>query len=69
MIYFDKVSKIYSDDCEALIDVTLTIEPKEFVSIVGHSGAGKSTLIKMILAEEKPTTGKVFYESSNVHKL
>jgi len=69
MIYFDKVSKVYSDDCVALEDVNLTIEPKEFVSIVGHSGAGKTTLIKLILAEEKPTHGKVFYESANVHKL
>lgn len=69
MIYFDKVSKIYSDDSVALSDITLTIKPKEFVSIVGHSGAGKTTLIKMILAEEKPTAGKVFYESSDVHKL
>ena len=69
MIYFDKVSKIYSDDCVALEDINLAIEPKEFVSIVGHSGAGKTTLIKMILAEEKPSKGGVFYESSNVHKL
>jgi cell division transport system ATP-binding protein len=69
MIYFEKVSKIYSDDCAALEDITLTIEPKEFVSIVGHSGAGKTTLIKMLLAEEKPSHGKVFYESANVHKL
>ena len=69
MIYFNKVSKIYADDCVALEDISLSIEPKEFVSIVGHSGAGKSTLIKMILAEEKPTTGEVFYESVDVHKL
>ncbi len=69
MIYFDKVTKIYSDDCVALSDITLTIEPKEFVSIVGHSGAGKTTLVKMILAEEKPTQGKVFYESAEVHRL
>lgn len=69
MIYFDKVSKIYSDDCVALEDVSLTIEPNEFVSIVGHSGAGKSTLIKMILAEEKPSKGKIFFESKEVHKL
>lgn len=69
MIYFEKVSKIYSDDCVALDDISITIEPKEFVSIVGHSGAGKTTLIKMILAEEKPTHGEVFYESANVHKL
>jgi cell division transport system ATP-binding protein len=69
MIYFDKVSKIYSDDCVALEEVSLTIEPKEFVSIVGHSGAGKTTLIKMILAEEKPSKGKIFFESKEVHKL
>lgn len=69
MIYFDKVSKVYSDDCVALCDVSLTIEPKEFIAIVGHSGAGKTTLIKMILAEESPSKGEVFYESSNVHKL
>ena len=69
MIYFDKVSKIYSDDSVALSDISLKIEPKEFVSIVGHSGAGKTTLIKMILAEEKPTHGRVFYESIDVHSL
>lgn len=69
MIYFDKVSKIYSDTSVALDDVSFTIAPKEFVSIVGQSGAGKSTLLKMLLAEEKPTSGKVFFESSDVHLL
>ena len=49
--------------------MTLTINPKEFVSIVGHSGAGKTTLIKMILAEDRPTRGSVLFESMNVHKL
>jgi cell division transport system ATP-binding protein len=69
MIHFDKVTKIYSDDSVALEDVTLKIEPKEFVSIVGHSGAGKTTLVKMILAEERPTRGTVLFESTNIHKL
>jgi cell division transport system ATP-binding protein len=69
MIVFDKVSKIYSDNSVALEDVTLSIEPKEFVSIVGHSGAGKTTLLKMLLAEEKPSKGKVFFESLDIHKL
>ena len=68
MIYFNKVSKHY-DGCKALDEITMTIEPKEFVSIVGHSGAGKSTLLKMILAEEFPTSGEVFFESLNVHKI
>ena len=69
MIYFDKVSKIYTDDSAALRDVTLSIEPKEFISIVGHSGAGKTTLLKMILAEEKPSSGKVFFDKIDVHQL
>jgi cell division transport system ATP-binding protein len=69
MIYFDKVTKFYNGGAAALDDVTLTIEPGEFVSIVGHSGAGKSTLVKMILAEELPSEGTVFYESSNIATL
>lgn len=69
MIYFDKVSKIYPDNSVALEDVSFTIEPKEFVSVVGHSGAGKTTLVKMLLAEEKPSTGKVFFESTDIHSL
>lgn len=69
MIYFDKVTKKYPGDAFALEEVSLTIEPSEFVSLVGHSGAGKTTLLKMILAEDKPTSGTVFFESANVHKL
>ncbi len=69
VIYYDRVSKIYADDSVALDDVSFSIEPGEFVSIVGHSGAGKTTLVKMLLAEEKPTTGAVFFESINVHEV
>lgn len=69
MIYYDKVSKIYPDKTAALSGVTFTIDPKEFVTIVGHSGAGKSTLLKMLIAEDSPTKGAVYFESSNVHKL
>jgi ABC-type ATPase involved in cell division len=60
MIYFDKVTKQYGDTT-ALETVTLSIAPKEFVSIVGHSGAGKTTLLKLLLAEERPTDGSVFF--------
>ena len=69
MIYFNNVSKVYNKGSVALDDVTFTVKAGEFVSIVGHSGAGKSTLIKMILADEYPTDGTVFFESTNVHKL
>ncbi len=69
MIYFEKVSKIYSDNSTALEDVTFSVNPKEFVSVVGHSGAGKTTLLKMLLAEDKPTDGHVFYGSKNISKF
>src|SRR3989344_4909717 len=69
MIYFDKVSKIYSPTSIALEDVSFTVAPNEFVSIVGQSGAGKSTLLKLLLVEDKPTSGKVFFESHDVHTL
>lgn len=69
MIYFDKVSKVYSPTSIALEEVSFAIEAKEFVSLVGQSGAGKTTLLKLILAEEKPSSGKVFFESIDVHSL
>jgi cell division transport system ATP-binding protein len=69
MIYFDKVSKRYSDDSIALTDITLSIEPGEFVSVVGHSGAGKTTLLKLLLAEESPSDGAVYFQSSDIHKM
>lgn len=69
MIYFDKVTKTYLDNLKVLDEVTLSIEPKEMVTIVGHSGAGKSTLIKMLLAEDQPTTGSVYFESVDIHSL
>lgn len=71
MIYFDKVSKIYNSSglSVALEDVSFAVEPQEFVSIVGQSGAGKTTLLKLLIAEEKPTAGKVFFESIDIHSL
>lgn len=69
MIYFNDVTKIYGKDSVGIEGVNLTVTTGEFVSIVGHSGAGKTTLIKMILAEEFPTEGTVFFESLDVHKL
>lgn len=68
MIYFNNVTKNYGDSM-ALDDITFTVTAGEFVSVVGHSGAGKTTLTKMILADDVPTNGTVFFESINVHKL
>lgn len=70
MIYFDKVSKRYSSSgTPALEEVTFSLKQGEFVSLVGHSGAGKTTLLKMLLVEEEPSSGSVFFESTNIHSL
>jgi cell division transport system ATP-binding protein len=70
MIYFDKVTKIYFQGSPpAVEDITLGIEPGEFVSIVGHSGAGKTTLLKMLFAEEIPTEGSVYFGQRTIADL
>lgn len=70
MIYFDNVSKVYNDGRSTAIEgVSFQVAPNEFVSIVGHSGAGKTTLLKMLIAEDYPTGGQVFFESLDIHKI
>jgi cell division transport system ATP-binding protein len=70
MIYFDKVTKLYSGGgVPAVQDITLSIEPGEFVSLVGHSGAGKTTLLKMLFAEVRPTEGSVYFGSHEIGGL
>ena len=60
MILLDDVVKYYPGDKKPALDnISLHIQPKEFVFLVGKSGAGKSTLIKMLTKEETPTSGKV----------
>lgn len=71
MIYYDKVTKIYNGGAPttAVHDITLGIDPGEFVSIVGHSGAGKSTLLKMLFAEVHPTMGAVYFGSHEIKAM
>ena len=70
MILYDKVTKIYGEGYPAAVEeITLGIDPGEFVSIVGHSGAGKSTLLKMLFAEVLPTEGSVYFGSHAIASL
>lgn len=60
MILLDRVTKTYGKANKPAINrVSLHIEPKEFVILVGTSGAGKSTLLKLLTREEKPSSGKI----------
>lgn len=69
MIHFRDVSKIYSSDVAALRNINLDIESGEFVSIVGQSGTGKSTLLKLLILEEFPTAGQVFFHKRDLTTL
>lgn len=59
MILFEHVTKTYYPNIVGLKDVSIKIEPGEFVSVVGQSGAGKTTMAKLLMAEERPTKGRI----------
>jgi len=74
MISVKNISKIYPSKSGkkpiiALDNVSFEIEKKEFVSIVGKSGAGKTTLLKLILAEERPTSGKILFDGLDIYSI
>lgn len=69
MIKFQNITKVYPVGLAALDDVTFEIKEKEFISLVGKSGAGKSTLLKLLLLEERPTRGRIFFENQDLQKL
>jgi cell division transport system ATP-binding protein len=69
MILLDRVTKVYNRSNTALDRISLHVEPKEFVIIIGTSGAGKSTLLKLLTREEKPTSGKIVIGGLDYDKL
>jgi len=69
MIVFQGVSKNYTGHGTALMDIDFQIDPGEFVSLAGRSGAGKSTIIKLLIGEEKPSKGRVFFGQYEVNKI
>jgi ATP-binding cassette subfamily C protein len=54
---------------DVLSDVSIKVEPGQFVAIVGGSGSGKSTLLRLILGFETPRSGAVFYDGKDLSKL
>ena len=69
MISFQNVSKIYEDKSVALENINFSVGLNEFVSIVGRNGAGKSTIVRLLIGEEKPSKGRIFFENQEINKL
>ncbi|PIP75710.1 cell division ATP-binding protein FtsE [Candidatus Kuenenbacteria bacterium CG10_big_fil_rev_8_21_14_0_10_39_14] len=69
MIELRNISKTYPNGTEAVHNVTLHIRPGEFVSLVGRSGTGKTTLVKMIVAEERPTQGRIILGGWDITRI
>ncbi len=69
MINFQNVTKTYNHNAVALDKVSFKIQQNEFISLVGRSGAGKSTVVRLLIGEEKPTKGQIFFGSYEVNKL
>jgi len=69
MVQFQDVSKCYPNGVVALRDISLRVDPGEFVFVVGPTGTGKSTLLKLITREEVPTAGRVLVGGRDVSAL
>lgn len=69
MIEFINISKTYKGGTKALDNVSFLIDKGDFAFIVGPSGSGKSTLIKLLLTEEKPTSGVIIINDKDVTNL
>lgn len=67
-VVFDHVSKSFGV-INALKDINFTVEPGEFIFLVGSSGAGKSTILKLILNQIRPSSGEIVLDDHHLSKL
>ncbi len=70
MIELRDVTKLYPASTRpALSRVSATVDPGDFVFLIGPSGSGKSTLLRLLLREDRPTSGAVFVDGQDIGKL
>jgi len=70
VIKFENVTKVYpKSDKPALDNISIDVEKGEFVFLVGLSGSGKSTFLRLVLREEKPTSGNILVAGKDLNTL
>lgn len=74
LLEVQNVRKVYTtrfggSQVEALRDVSFSVEPREYVAIMGESGSGKTTLLNILAALDKPTGGKVYLKGNDLGKV
>ncbi|WP_313799678.1 ABC transporter ATP-binding protein [Cytobacillus sp.] len=72
ILKIENLSKIYGKGetaVKALDHVSFSIKKGEFVAIIGPSGSGKSTLLHMLGGVDRPTTGKVLVDNTDIYQL
>ncbi|MCJ1886880.1 cell division ATP-binding protein FtsE [Pseudomonas sp. LA21] len=69
MIRFEQVGKRYPNGHVGLHEISFRVPRGEIMFVTGHSGAGKSTLLRLILAMERPTSGKLLLGGQDVSRI
>lgn len=69
-IQINQISFRYQEDMPIVLnELSLDIEPGEYVALVGPSGCGKSTILRLLLGFEKPETGAIYYDLHDLENL
>ena len=72
IVRFEDVTRVYPLPAGAVValdHVSLTVEPGEFIAVMGPSGSGKSTLLNLMGCLDVPTTGKIYFSGQDISRL